>query len=219
MVGFLIQMPNTLRLGLTGGIGSGKSTVAAMFAEFGAHVIDADSISRATTAVDGLAMPCIAAEFGSQYIRQDHSLDREAMRALAFRDSSARKRLEAIIHPLVDKEISYQTEIALQKVCPCIIFDIPLLAESSNWRKRVNQVMVVDCLVDIQISRVVARNGIKPSEVENMIASQAPRASRLKAADLVVFNGAGSIGELQIQIDQIWQGFGLSSANLLTTPH
>ena len=91
--------------------------------------------------------------------------------------------------------------------------------EARASRKRVNQVMVVDCLVDIQISRVVARNGIKPSEVENMIASQAPRASRLKAADLVVFNGAGSIGELQIQIDQIWQGFGLSSANLLTTPH
>lgn len=212
-------MEGTLKLGLTGGIGSGKSTVAAMFAELGAHVIDADLISRATTSVDGLAIPAIVVEFGSQYIKKDQSLDREAMRTLAFRDGSARKRLEAIIHPLVGKEISNHADIALQKGYPCIIFDIPLLAESTHWRKRVDQVLVVDCLIDIQISRVVARNGIKPSEVENIIASQAPRASRLKAADLVVCNGTASIEELQIQVNQIWQGFGLSSTNLLATPH
>ena len=203
-----------LKLGLTGGIGSGKSTVANLFAALGASVVDADQISRATTANNGAAMAQIGAEFGAKFVKPDQSLDRDAMRELAFTDASARKRLEAIVHPLVGAEIARQSQMAVLRRSPCIIYDIPLLAESSHWRSRVDQILVVDCPEAVQVQRVVTRSGLQAREVEGIIAAQAPRTTRLQLADLVIFNGGSSMEALRADVAQLWQGLRLSSANL-----
>ncbi len=180
------------RLGLTGGIGSGKSTVAGMLAEHGAAVIDSDAISRATTAPGGAALPLIAETFGHQMIGADGALDRAAMRQLVFSDPSARQRLEAIVHPLVSKETERQAQAATSQGKRCLVFDVPLLVESGvRWRGRLDRVLVIDCPPEVQIGRVMARNGISQEEVQRIIDAQASRASRLAAADMVIFNGAG----------------------------
>lgn len=180
-------------IGLTGGIGSGKSTVAAMLAERGAAVIDADAISRATTAAGGAALPAIAETFGSALIGSDGALDRATMRELVFRDATARQRLEAIIHPLVAQETERQTQRALAAGHPMLVFDVPLLVESgARWRSRVDRVWVVDCDPATQIERVMARNQLPREQVEQILAAQSPRAQRLAAADTVLFNGAGT---------------------------
>ena len=207
-------MHPALKLGLTGGIGSGKSTVANLFAALGASVVDADQISRATTASNGVAMAQIGAEFGAKFVKSDQSLDRDAMRELAFTDASARKRLEAIVHPLVGAEIDRQTQMAVLCQSPCIIYDIPLLAESSHWRSRVDQILVVDCPEAVQVQRVVARSGLQAGEVEGIIAAQAPRTKRLQVADFVIFNGGSSMEALRASVTQLWLGLRLSSANL-----
>lgn len=207
-------MSPTLKLGLTGGIGSGKSTVAGMFAALGASVIDADQISRGTTASDGTAIHQISIEFGGKFVKTDRSLDRDAMRDLAFKDTSARKRLESIVHPLVGEEILRQTEMALLRQAACIIYDIPLLAESSHWRSKVHQIIVVDCPATVQVQRVVARSGLQASEVEGIISTQAPRHKRLQVADMVIFNAGSGKEELRASVTQLWQWLGLSSVNL-----
>ncbi|MDR1968485.1 MAG: dephospho-CoA kinase, partial [Burkholderiaceae bacterium] len=178
--------------GLTGGIGSGKSTVSALLAERGAAVIDADAISRATTAAGGSALPAIAAAFGPQIIGGDGALDRAAMRALVFQNAANRARLEAIIHPLVAQETDRQTQQAVAQGRALIVFDVPLLIEAgARWRARVDRVLVVDCDRTTQIARVQARNQLPPEEIERIVQAQATRAQRLSAADIVVANGAG----------------------------
>ena len=147
-----------LRLGLTGGIGSGKSTVAEFFTQHRAVVIDADAISRATTASGGLAIAPIAAAFGADFITADGALDRARMRQASFSDPAARATLESIVHPLVAQESALREQNALDAGAPCIVFDVPLLVESRRWRQRVDLVLVVDCLVEVQISRVMARS-------------------------------------------------------------
>ena len=129
-------MVTVLRLGLTGGIGSGKSTVARLLTAFGAVVADADAISRDLTGGHGLAMAAIKIEFGSAVVRPDGAMDRAKMRALVFLDAQARKRLEAIIHPLVAQEIALQVAAATQEGVRCIVFDVPLLVESTHWRQK-----------------------------------------------------------------------------------
>jgi len=179
-------------LGLTGGIGSGKSTVSAMFAACGAAVIDADAISRATTAAGGSALPAIAAAFGSGLIDPSGALDRAAMRALVFQDAGNRARLEAIIHPLVAQETDRQARQAAAQGHALIVFDVPLLVEAgARWRARVDRVLVIDCDRATQIERVQARNQLPRDEVERIVQAQATRAQRLAAADVVVANGAG----------------------------
>ena len=177
-----------LRLGLTGGIGSGKSTVAKMLVEHGATLIDADGISHATTAAGGAAITSIVAQFGSGAIHADGSMNREAMRQRVFADRSARQQLEAIIHPLVSTESARQTEAAREAGCALLVLDIPLLVESSRWRKQLDRVLVVDCEVTTQINRVMQRSGWTQAMVENVIASQATRTQRLAAADLVIYH-------------------------------
>jgi dephospho-CoA kinase len=198
-----------MRIGLTGGIGSGKSTVLQMFAELGAAVIDADAISRASTAAGGAAIPAIAQRFGSQFITPGGALDRERMRAHAYADAQARKQLEEIIHPLVGQESARQVEAALAAGVPCIVFDIPLLVESGRWRAQVDRVVVVDCSPETQIKRVVARSGLKPDDVRAIIAAQATRADRLAAADVVICNEHVSLGELRDIVVQAARRFGL----------
>ena len=200
-----------IQLGLTGGIGSGKTTVGAMLAERGAAVIDADAISRATTAAGGSALPAIAAEFGAALIGADGALDRAAMRDLVYRDATARRRLEAIIHPLVGHETDRQTRQALSEGRPLLVFDVPLLVESGpRWRARVDRVLVVDCPPEVQIERVMARSGLPRTQVEQILAAQATRAQRLAAADLVVFNGEGvTLRQLRTAVEELAARFGL----------
>lgn len=202
---------DVIRLGVTGGIGSGKSTVARLLAQAGATVIDADLISRELTASGGRAIPLIRSAFGHQIISPDGSLDRDQMRSLAFTDSSARKRLEAIIHPLVGEETRARAHAAAAHGSPCAVFDIPLLVESGHWRGRLDHVLVVDCSPEQQIRRVMARSQLQRSDVEKIIASQASRISRLAAADTVIVNDGLTMDQLGTEVDQIAHRFGLSS--------
>ena len=198
-------------LGLTGGIGSGKSTVAQMLAVQGAAIIDADAISRATTAAGGAALPSIARQFGAHLISTDGALNRTAMRALVFDDADARQRLEAIIHPLVAQETDRQARLALDAGRRLLVFDVPLLVESgARWRAKVDRVLVIDCDSATQIGRVMARNALPRDQVEQIVAAQASRAQRLAAADLVIFNGAGVTQDaLGAQAARLAQTFGL----------
>jgi dephospho-CoA kinase len=198
-----------MRIGLTGGIGSGKSTVLQMFAVLGAAVIDADAISRASTAAGGAAIPAIAQRFGPQFITPDGALDRDRMRAHAYADPQARKQLEEIIHPLVGQESARQVDAAVAAGVPCIVFDIPLLVESGRWRAQVDRVVVVDCSPETQIERVAARSGLKADDVRAIMSAQATRADRLAAADVVICNEGVSLGELRDIVEQAARRFGL----------
>ena len=198
-----------LRLGLTGGIGSGKSTVAGFFADQGASIIDADAISRNATASNGSAIEAVAAVFGTDFISKDGSLDRVRMRELVFQDASAKVRLEAIVHPIVGRHIQEQAQTFEAAGKACTVFDIPLLVESGRWRIQLDRVLVVDCLPETQVARVVARNGISAPEVERIIAAQAGRLQRLAAADWILYNDAIDHDELARQVQQIATRFGL----------
>lgn len=202
-------MQATIRLGLTGGIGSGKSTVAAMLGALGAAVIDADAISRQTTATGGPAIAAIRHEFGSEFISAAGALDRDKMRGRVFSDPQARQRLEAIVHPLVGLETARQAQAALEAGYRCIVFDVPLLVESARWRQRVDQVLVVDCTPEVQVERVLLRSGLSRAAIEQVIASQASRIARLKAADIVLFNVGLTLDELGLEVQQIARRFGL----------
>lgn len=198
-----------MRVGLTGGIGSGKSTVLEVLRQMGAATIDADAISRATTAAGGAAIPGIAQAFGADFITADGALDRERMRVHVYAHPQSRQTLEAIIHPLVGAESARQVEQATASGARVIVFDIPLLVESGRWRAQVDRVLVVDCLPATQIARVAARSGLAPSQVEAIMAAQAPRGLRLQAADAVIFNEGLSLQQLQAQVRWVGHTFGL----------
>jgi dephospho-CoA kinase len=202
----MIAPPSPLKLGLTGGIGSGKSTVANQLLHMGAHVIDADAISRATTQVGGAAMPAIAQTFGRAFVTADGSMDRVKMRELVFSDTNARAQLEAIIHPLVVQAI--QIEVALARAS-VLVFDVPLLVERPRWRQQLDLVWVVDCLQTTQIDRVRARNGWDEPTARSVIESQSPRSKRTAAADAVLFNEGVDLVELAELVKQLANKFGL----------
>lgn len=185
------------KLGLTGGIGSGKSTVAQMLADRGAAIIDADAISRGTTAAGGAAMPLIRQAFGPEFLAADGSLDRARMRQQVFQDPQARQRLEAIVHPLVAQETERQAGQAVAQGKRWLVFDIPLLAESSRGRDRFDKVLVVDCSPQTQVQRVMARNGMSEDEVLRIIAAQTSREHRLAIADWVILNDGLDLGTLR----------------------
>ena len=188
------------RLGLTGGIGSGKSTVAGMLAALGAVVIDADVISRNLTATHGAAIEEIEHQFGGAMISADGGLDRNRMRDLVFTDPDSKKRLENIIHPLIKLEIRRQEQSAIASGAKLIVYDIPLLVESTNWRPTLDQVLVVDCLEQTQIERVMARSKLKQDDVIKIIANQASRKMRNSAADIVIFNDSITVEQLREQV-------------------
>jgi dephospho-CoA kinase len=177
-----------LLVGLTGGIGSGKTTVANLFADLGVPLIDTDVIAHELTAPGGAAMPEIALQFGDAVLAADGRLDRAAMRKLAFDDPGARRRLEAILHPMIRAET--QRRIAAASGSPYAIVVIPLLVEGGNWKGWLDRVVVVDCPVDVQVERVIRRSGLPPEQVHSIIAAQASREQRLAAADDVVDNAA-----------------------------
>lgn len=199
------------RVGLTGGIGSGKSTVLAMLAQLGAATIDADAISRTTTAAGGAAIAAITEKFGAEFITPEGALDRERMRAHAYANPQARRQLEEIVHPLVGAESARQVEAALAANAPCIVFDVPLLVESGRWRQQVDRVLVIDCSIETQVARVMQRSNLPEDAVRAIIAAQATRAQRLAAADIVICNEGLSLEQLAGEVRQAAQRFGLSS--------
>ena len=174
-----------------------------MLTHSGAALIDADAISRATTAPGGAAISQIAARFGQDAITADGAMDRDAMRNRVFTDSSARRQLEAIIHPLVRLESDRLALKARQDGRALLVFDIPLLVESQRWRDQLGQVLVVDCDETTQLSRVMMRSGWTAEAVLKIIAQQATRSERLAAADRVIYNQHMTLDELAWVVKQI----------------
>ena len=199
------------RVGITGGIGSGKSTVTTQLKSLGAGVIDADAISRHLTSSHGEAMNAIVEKFGDEYQLADGSLDRSRMRELVFNQKDRRKELEQILHPLIQNEMKNQFETMKTNGIKLVVFDLPLLAESSKWRKNLDKIIVVDCSVETQVSRVLTRdvqnnNRTTPMTrdlVINIIASQASRKDRLKLADVIILNDEITRQQLNDEIGQI----------------
>lgn len=186
-------------VGLTGGIGSGKTTVADLFAALGASVIDTDDIAHSLTRAGGLAIPAIRAEFGDEAIGPDGAMNRAAIRALVFADPLAKQRLEAILHPLIRQACE---RAAAEAAGPYVIFVVPLLVESGRWQQRVSRVLVVDCPEELQIERVMARNNMTREQVLAIMATQATRAQRLAAADDVIVND-GASGALAHEVERL----------------
>lgn len=176
----------TLCVGLTGGIGCGKSTVAELFAEHGAGIIDTDMIAHRLTQAGGVAVPEIARAFGKDYITAGGALDRAKMRTLIFSDMAAKQRLEGILHPLILEQAKAQLQ-QLQNA-PYIIIVVPLLPESPSFRQLLQRVLVVDCEENTQIERVIRRSGMTAPVVHAIIAQQTPRSERLQSADDVIHN-------------------------------
>jgi dephospho-CoA kinase len=186
-------------IGLTGGIGSGKSTVADMFAARGATIVDTDLIAHSMTAPNGPAMPAIIAEFGPEFADASGAMDRARMRQLVFSDAGAKARLEAILHPRI-RDAALAAGAAASGAY--VIYAVPLLIESGTWRARVARLLAVDCPEEVQIARVMARNGLPEAQVRAIMAAQVSRAERLAAADDVIVNNAG-IDILEAQVDRL----------------
>ena len=193
--------PRLRRIGLTGGIGSGKSTVAAVWVANGATLVDTDAIARSLTEAGGAAMPAVRAEFGAHVVNPEGALDRQRMRELAFNDTSAKRRLEAILHPLIGAEALTQAARAPGRA---IVFDVPLMAESSHWRSRCDRILVVDCSEQTQVDRVMQRAGWHEEQVRLVIAQQAPRPMRRAIADAVIDNDRQSLDMLRAAVHALW---------------
>ena len=190
------------RIGLTGGIGSGKSTVASYWVALGAHLIDTDALARELTLAGGAAIAPLRGEFGADVLDDAGALDRARMRTLVFNDSTAKRRLEGILHPLIGAEAM---RLAAQSNSPAIVFDVPLLSESSPWRARCDRIAVVDCSEPVQIERVMRRSGWDDEQVRNVIAQQTPRAVRRAIADAIIDNdGPRTLEQLQIAAHALW---------------
>jgi dephospho-CoA kinase len=191
------------RIGLTGGIGSGKSTVSALLVAQGAVLVDTDAIARSIAQAGGIAMPALEAAFGRAVIAPDGGLDRAAVRQLVFADAGAKVRLESILHPLIGTETQRQAAAAGEDAI--VVFDVPLLVESGRWRAIVDRVLVVDATEATQLKRVIARSGWTPEAVRAVIAQQAPRRARRAAADAVIFNESLTLEELATEVQGLWK--------------
>jgi dephospho-CoA kinase len=188
---------SALRIGLTGGIGSGKSTAAALLAASGARIVDTDAIARQLTAAGGAALPAIAARF---VCVRAGELDRAALRSRVFADAAARRDLEALLHPLIQAEAERQAQGA-----DWVVFDVPLLVESRHWRPRVDRVLVIDCDVAVQRQRVLARPGWTAAQFEGVLAAQATPAMRRVAADAVIDNSQLPLDALRTELQALLQ--------------
>jgi dephospho-CoA kinase len=209
-----VQSAPRFAVGLTGGIGCGKSTVADLFAARGAAVIDTDRIAHSLTAPHGAAMPALVDAFGPGYATPEGALDRAKMRALVFSEPDARARLEAILHPRIRDATA---AAALLAGGPYTIFVVPLLIESGTWRERVSRVLAIDCSEETQVARVMARNGLAEDQVRAIMAAQVTRARRLEEADDVIVNDAG-IDALLPQVERLHRFYLDEAANLAERP-
>ncbi|MDZ7855199.1 dephospho-CoA kinase [Sphaerotilus sp.] len=193
------------RVGLTGGIGSGKSTVGRFLRERGAWLVDTDAIAHRLTAPGGRAIPAIAAQFGADVIAESGAMDRARMRERVFADPAQRRALEAILHPMIGEDT--RAEAAAAPDGAIVVFDVPLLVESGRWRAQVDRILVVDCAVETQIARVMQRNGWTADAVQRIIDQQASRAQRLAVADDVIVNDGLELEELASEVQRIWSGW------------
>jgi dephospho-CoA kinase len=201
-------------VGLTGGIGCGKTTVADMFAAHGASVIDSDAIAHTLTGPHGAAMPALLAEFGDAFATPEGALDRARMRQLVFTDPGARARLEAILHPRIRDAVAAAARLATG---PYVMFVVPLLIESGTWRERVTRVLAIDCPEQMQVARVMARNGLAEEQVRAIMAAQVTRAQRLAAADDVIVNDNG-IEALAPQVERLHAEYLAGAQRMVTIP-
>jgi dephospho-CoA kinase len=192
-----------MRLGVTGGIGSGKSTVCSLLAQGGAVVIDADAISRACTAPQGPAIAAIVQAFGPSVLSAPGVLDRDVLRERVFSDAQAKAQLQEILHPLIGAEIARQSALAQAHKAAYIVLDLPLLTESQRWRPMLDRVLVVDCSEETQIARVGQRSGLAPAAVRKIMAAQSSRAYRRQCADFLIFNEMVTIDALKAQLRQM----------------
>lgn len=190
-------------IGLTGGIGSGKSAAADRFAALGATVIDTDEVAHRLTAPGGSAIGAIREAFGETVITPEGALDRNVMRELAFSDPDARRRLEAILHPAIRDECE---RLIAAADSPYVVLGVPLLIESKTYRERCDRVCVVDCPVEMQVSRVMLRNGLEEARVRTIVAAQVSRDERLAAADDVIDNST-SLATLHAQVDRLHEKY------------
>ena len=198
------------RIGLTGGIGSGKSTFGALLQKRGAALVDSDQIARQVTGPGGAAIAAIAQRFGPEFVDDTGALDRGRMRELAYSAPDARTALEAIVHPLVSLHSSQQAQAAEDAGTRVIVFDVPLLVESGRWVQRLDKVIVIDCPPAVQIQRVMSRSGLNQSTVEAILAAQSPRNIRRASADIVVHNGDNcTLADLQKMAEQVATQLGL----------
>ena len=189
----------TFIVGLTGGIGSGKSAAATLFEEFGAAVVDTDAIAHELTAPGGTAIAPIRAAFGDEVVAPDGALDRAAMRRKVFTDAQAKGRLEAILHPMIRAEADRRSAAAR---APYVVLVVPLLVESGGYRSRVQRIAVVDCPEAVQVARVMSRSGLSAGEARAIMAVQVDRQARLAVADDVIDNG-GELAALRPQIEAL----------------
>lgn len=188
-------------IGLTGGIGSGKSSVARVLVECGAALIDTDAIARALTLAGGAAIGAIAEAFGPALITPDGALDRDRMREQVFSDPAAKTRLEGILHPMIGVQAQQQAVAAGDSI---VVYDVPLLAEASRWRRIVDRILVVDCTEDTQCRRVMQRSGWTEAAVRSVIAQQASRERRRALADAVIHNDGISPAALAGEVRALW---------------
>jgi len=186
-------------VGLTGGIGSGKTTVADMFGARGAAVIDTDQIAHHLTTIDGLALPAIRKQFGDAFLTPEGAMDRPKMREYVFSDLAAKRRLESILHPLIRTET---IRAAQQSQGAYLLFVVPLLVESAQWQGQVSRILVIDCMEELQIQRVVQRNGLSESQVHAIMATQATREARRAVADDIILNN-GDAAALVPEVDRL----------------
>ena len=198
------------RIGLTGGIGSGKSTVAAMLRDLGAAIVDADAIARSVADAGGAALPALHTRYGAALVSLDSGLNRAAMRDLVFQNPTARQELEAVLRPFILQGIADAAQAAEQQTgAQAVVLDIPLLVENlAQWRPHIDTLWVVDCPPELQIARVLGRpssQGWSREQVQGVLAAQASRAQRLAAADVVLDNGGDmTLSDLRRQVQQHW---------------
>ncbi len=192
-----------MRIGLTGGIGSGKSLVATMFQQRGAAIVDTDAIAHALTMPGGAAIPAIVHAFGEDALDARGAMDRAKMRTRVFSDDSARRDLEAILHPRIRAETDRQIDAALTAGAPYALIAVPLLVESGGWAQRVDRILVVDCPVAVQLHRVTTTRGLPQAQVQAIVERQASRASRLAVADDIIVNDRLSPVALTPRIERL----------------
>ena len=192
-----------LVIGLTGGIGSGKSAAADEFARLGATVVDTDAIAHELTAAGGAAIPEIKRQFGGVFVDAGGAMNRKRMRDLVFADAEKKQRLEALLHPMIRTESARRIASAAG---PYAVHVVPLLVESADYRQRVGRVLVVDCPEESQVARVRQRSGLPEGEIRRIMASQVQREKRLAAADDVIDN-SGTIAAMQQQVRQLHEKY------------
>jgi dephospho-CoA kinase len=191
-------------IGLTGGIGSGKTAVSDLLAKLGAGIIDTDLIAHQITAPHGSAISVIEKQFGSDFIAADGALNRDKMRSLVFAKPEARKSLEAITHPLIRQETVRQALKLSKEGSPYLVFVVPLMIESGSWLELIDRLVLVDCPEETQIQRVMQRSNLPEKEVKRILAAQAGREERLKYADVVIEN-QGSLKDLEVEVQNLHQ--------------